>query len=76
MSYYDYQASKVIDAEDYPFYALVMAAMRKADSDNARALCHAFPSTWSELQDRYAAPGGFLPGEAVPTTGGSAAPEA
>jgi len=31
MSRYDYEISKDID---YPFYALIMAAMRKADSFN------------------------------------------
>ena len=29
VNYFDYQASKKIAGEDYPFYALVMALMRQ-----------------------------------------------
>lgn len=63
MSHFDYEASKHIAAEDYPFYALVMAAMRQADTDNAARLRGAFPLVWHELQQRYNAPGGYLSGE-------------
>lgn len=63
MSRFDYQASKRIDAEQYPFRALIMAAMRRADTNNAALLQRAFPQVWTELQLRYEAPGGFLPGE-------------
>jgi hypothetical protein len=63
MSLYDYEASKRIAAEDWPFYALVMTAMRQADSNNAWMLAQAWPEVWSELQDRYNAPGGLLEGE-------------
>ena len=63
MSHYDYEMSKHISAEDYPFYALIMAAMRQADSGNLYSLREAFPSVLSELQVRYNAPGGLLPGE-------------
>ena len=63
MSHYDYKASQQIAAKDYPFYALIMAAMRKADSANAEYLEQAFPMVWRELQARYNAPGGYLPGE-------------
>lgn len=45
---------------DQPFYALIMAAMRKADSYNAEKLRYVFPEVWVELQERYNAPGGFL----------------
>ena len=61
MSHYDYQRSKAID--DEPFYALIMAAMRKADSDNLVALIAAFPETYDELTARYNAPGGLLANE-------------
>lgn len=64
MSLYDYQVSKKIAAEDYPFYALVMAAMRQADSDNMEKLHTAFPLVYEELSLRYNAPGGFLPEDA------------
>ncbi len=63
MSIYDYEVSKKIAAQDYPFYALVMAAMRQADTDNLAKLQAAFPATFTELQARYHAPAGLLPGE-------------
>lgn len=61
MSLYDYRASREIVATDPPFYALIMAAMRKADSVNAFKLLAAFPETHAELAARYNAPGGILP---------------
>lgn len=63
MSLFDYKASQQIAAEDYPFYALIMAAMRKADSTNERKLREAWPEVWEELFTRYNAPGGLLPEE-------------
>ena len=65
MSLYDYQASKQIAQEGLSFYALIMAAMRRADTDNAHRLRVAFPDTWAELEARYNAPGGLLEGEAT-----------
>jgi len=66
MSQHDYEVSKRI-AYDYPFYALIMAAMRQADTDNTARLRAAFPDVWAELQARYNAPGGVLPSD--PTEG-------
>lgn len=63
MSLYDYKKSQEIDAQQYPFYALIMAAMRQADSNNIEKLKEAWPDVWHELRTRYNAPGGFLPGE-------------
>ncbi len=63
MSRFDYLASRELEAQDAPFYALIMAAMRRADTDNIRLLRVAFPDTWTELEARYNAPGGYLPGE-------------
>ena len=63
MSYFDYKMSQQIAAEDYPFYALIMAAMRQADTDNFELLQIAFPEVWKELNARYHAPKGVLPGE-------------
>lgn len=60
MSRHTYLVSRDIARVDYPFYALIMAAMRKADPVNALRLRQAFPSTWEELQERYNAPGGYL----------------
>jgi hypothetical protein len=63
VSLYDYRASKVLDAQDVPFYALIMAAMRKADNTNEAKLRAMWPETWDELFARYHAPGGLLEGE-------------
>ena len=63
MSLFDYKASIEIEAEGYPFYALVMACMRQADSTNIVRLRDAFPSVYHELFARYNAPGGVLQGE-------------
>ena len=60
MSHYDYMASRGLVAQGYPFYALIMASMRQADSNNASALRMAFPEVWDELQARYNAPGGIV----------------
>jgi hypothetical protein len=61
MSLYDYRQS--IELEDAPFYALIMAAMRRADPDNLRLLRNAFPIIWNELTMRYNAPGGVIEGD-------------
>ena len=61
MSRYDYQRSQKLQAE--PFYALLMAAMRRADTDNLRKLQTAWPRVWQELQKRHRALGGYLLGE-------------
>lgn len=63
MSLYDYRASRELAAQDPPFYALIMAAMRKADSSNELKLRQAWPAIWDELYLRYNAPGGLLEGE-------------
>lgn len=64
MSLYDYERSRAIAANDEPFYALVMAAMRQADTINLSKLQTAFPEVWMELSARYNAPGGLLAGDA------------
>ena len=61
MSYFDYEYSKRIAAEDYPFHALIMAAMRQADTYNLESLKEAFPDVWHELKYRYNSPGGIHP---------------
>ena len=63
MSLYDYQLSKVLSAEDPPFAALIMAAIRKADTANVEKLRIAFPEIHDELRARYDAPGGVLAAE-------------
>jgi hypothetical protein len=66
MSHYDYIVSQQLSATDPPFYALIMAAMRKADSLNARTLQECFPGVHAEFVKRYHAPGGRLPEEVTP----------
>ena len=60
MSLYDYKESQEIAAHDYGFFALIMAAMRKADTNNSMALKQAFPLTFAELQEHYNAPEGVI----------------
>jgi hypothetical protein len=62
MSLYDYEASRRLPT-DTPFYALIMAAMRRADTANLALLREAWPDVWAELDARYNAPGGVLPGD-------------
>jgi hypothetical protein len=63
MTHHDYQVSKTIEAANHPFYALIMAAMRKADDNNLSLLKGAWPETHAELNYRYWSAGGLLPGE-------------
>lgn len=63
MSRYDYERSRQLVNES--FASLIMAAIRKADTDNYRLLRAAFPEIADELQARYDATGGFLDGERV-----------
>lgn len=65
MSLYDYRSSLKILREDYLFYALIMAAMRRADTDNLNRLKIAFPDTWNELKERYNAPGGIIKSDGI-----------
>lgn len=67
VSHYDYEVSNQIAIADPPFYALIMAAMRRADSRNLARLAAAFPDTFNELEARYNAPGGLLPTDAPVT---------
>lgn len=60
MSYYDYLMSKKVSEIDPSFVALIMAAARKADTNNLERLGQAFPEIVSEFRSRYNAPGGVL----------------
>ena len=62
---YAYRVSRELGATDPPFSALIWAAMRKADSVNSEKLRYMWPELWDELQIRYWAPGGLVPGEHV-----------
>ena len=61
MSLYDYHASLKLSQNDPPFYAIIMAAMRKADTNNTALLKSCWPEVYAELFERYHAPGGELP---------------
>lgn len=60
MSQYDYELGLRINAKNYPFYALIQAAMRQANSCNIEKLKEAFPDVWAELKAGYNALGGKL----------------
>lgn len=60
MSYHEYIASVEIGKQDYPFYGLLMAVIRKADSINLQKLQFAWPHLVDEFHRRYNAPGGVL----------------
>jgi hypothetical protein len=64
MSLHDYQISKLLHEFDPSFAALIMAALRKADTSNALLLRGAWPDICAEMQARYDAPGGVLDGDA------------
>lgn len=61
MGLHEYLVSQEIEREDYPFYSLVMALVRKADTDNLEKLRVAFPETVKELEKRYHVGAGILP---------------
>ena len=64
MSRREYQMSqRIAAAAGGEFYAVIMAAMRLADTGNLVKLREAFPEIWIELDERYNAPAGILPGD-------------
>ena len=63
LSLHAYDVSRELDRRDLPVSALIAAAMRKADTGNLELLREAFPRVWADLDARYNAPGGLLPGE-------------
>lgn len=63
MSFYDYSRAIEMYKADEPFYALIMAAMLKADTDNLARLRKIFPDINLELTERYHSPGGRIAGE-------------
>ena len=63
MSLHEYEEGLEITAKDPPFYALIQAAMRKADTTNLELLKGCWPDVLLELRVRYNAPGGMLASE-------------
>lgn len=60
MSLFEYHEGLVIASKDPSFYALIQAAMRRADTDNLKMLKGCWPEVWRELKERYNSPGGLL----------------
>lgn len=60
MSLHEYLMSQRLEREDYPFYSLVMAMLRKADTGNVAKIKAAWPGVYDEMMRRYHAPGGAL----------------
>lgn len=63
MSHYDYELSIRISTRDEPFYALLFALMRRADSENLEKIKDTWPIESQEFYERYVSPGGLLEGE-------------
>jgi hypothetical protein len=67
VSRYAYEMSREIQIYRHelrwPFYALIMAAMRDADTINLMRLRMCWPEVFAELEARYNAPGGRLPSD-------------
>lgn len=63
MSLHEYDISKVIAGNDPPFYSLIMAAIRRADTVNTEKLKIMWPEVYEEFKNRYHMPGGLLEGE-------------
>lgn len=63
LNHYDYKFSENISAASPPFYALIAAAMRQADSINSEKLKMVFPGVHDDLVARHNAPDGKLEGE-------------
>lgn len=61
MSLFDYRWSQKAGESDPPFYGLMMAMIRKADSTNLAKLRLCWPEVVAEFERRYFAPGGELP---------------
>ena len=66
MSHFEYEYGRKLEADDAPFYGLIQAAMRRADTTNLEMLKGCWPEVWEELQERYCAPGGLVKGERYP----------
>jgi hypothetical protein len=56
---YAYKQAKMLAQLDPPFYALIAAAMMKADSENFTKLTRAWPEVFADLDYFYNKPGGL-----------------
>ena len=60
MTLYEYREGIEIATKDPSFYALIQAAMRRADTKNLEMLKGCWPEVYEELLKRYNAPRGEL----------------
>ena len=65
-THYEYEMSKRISAEGYPFYAILSALIRQADDHNLAALRMAFPDVVAMFEERYHNAGGLSNDELIP----------
>jgi hypothetical protein len=63
MSHFDYEQSLKAVGEGLTFRALIMAAMRRGNTEAVKKLRWAFPQMWTELQARSKTKDGKLEGE-------------
>lgn len=57
---YDISIARELHRSDVPFYALIYAAMLKADGPNLAVLRAGFPEQHKALRDDYETPAGIL----------------
>lgn len=60
MCLHEYRIGMEISGNDYPFYALIQAAMRQAEPKNLEMLRGCWPEVWDDLFVRYHTAGGVL----------------
>lgn len=65
MSLYDYRVSLKIGRSDPPFYSLIMAALRKADTVNSNKINAMWPELYAEFAERYHAPAGVIESDGI-----------
>jgi hypothetical protein len=65
MTLHDYELSKHISTRGYAWYAMLMALIRDADTDNLAKIEREWPDVVAEFRARYNAPGGLLEGDRV-----------
>lgn len=69
MSLYAFKVALQLEKDNTDFYGLIMAAMMRADDFNLIKLKREWLQVWAELEHRYNAPQGLMPGETNPETG-------
>ncbi len=65
MSLHSYHYSRKLLVKDPPFYALIMCAIAKADTENLKKITQLWPAVVLEYKERYSSPLGILPSDEV-----------